>query len=65
MRRCLDCALPLGKKDMFCPRCGSKQPREPKLASRVSAILLLTAVPHALPPASSSELRFTAFTMLM
>jgi rRNA maturation endonuclease Nob1 len=30
MRRCFECGQPLGKKDMFCPRCGAKQPRDPK-----------------------------------
>jgi rRNA maturation endonuclease Nob1 len=30
LRRCVDCGMPLGKKQMFCPRCGAKQPREPK-----------------------------------
>ena len=29
LRRCVDCGQPLGKKDLFCPRCGAKQPREP------------------------------------
>jgi uncharacterized Zn finger protein (UPF0148 family) len=32
LRRCVDCGQPLGKKDLFCPRCGAKQPREPKFA---------------------------------
>ncbi len=30
LRRCFECGQPLGKKDVFCPRCGAKQPREPK-----------------------------------
>jgi uncharacterized Zn finger protein (UPF0148 family) len=30
IRRCFDCGQPLGKKDVFCPRCGAKQPRDPK-----------------------------------
>jgi len=30
LRRCYECGQPLGKKDVFCPRCGAKQPREPK-----------------------------------
>jgi predicted amidophosphoribosyltransferase len=30
LRRCHDCGQPLGKKDRLCPRCGAKQPREPK-----------------------------------
>jgi rRNA maturation endonuclease Nob1 len=30
LRRCIDCGQPIGVKDMFCPRCGAKQPREPK-----------------------------------
>jgi uncharacterized Zn finger protein (UPF0148 family) len=33
MRRCFECGQPLGKKDVFCPRCGAKQPREPKTNS--------------------------------
>lgn len=28
LRRCYECGQPLGKKDIFCPRCGAKQPRE-------------------------------------
>jgi len=30
LRRCHECSQPLGKKDVFCPRCGARQPREPK-----------------------------------
>jgi hypothetical protein len=30
LRRCIECNLPLGKRDRFCPRCGARQPREPK-----------------------------------
>jgi len=30
LRRCVECGQPLGKKNVFCPRCGAKQPREPK-----------------------------------
>ena len=30
MRRCVDCGHPVGNKALFCPRCGAKQPREPK-----------------------------------
>jgi hypothetical protein len=30
LRRCHECGQPLGKKDVFCPRCGAKQPRDPK-----------------------------------
>jgi hypothetical protein len=30
LRRCHECGQPLGKKDVFCPRCGARQPREPK-----------------------------------
>ena len=30
LRRCFECGQPLGKKDAFCPRCGARQPREPK-----------------------------------
>jgi rRNA maturation endonuclease Nob1 len=30
LRRCHDCNQPIGAKDRFCPRCGAKQPREPK-----------------------------------
>jgi uncharacterized Zn finger protein (UPF0148 family) len=32
LRRCFECGHPLGKKDVFCPRCGARQPREPKRA---------------------------------
>jgi len=31
LRRCHECNFPLGSKDLFCPRCGTKQRRE-KLA---------------------------------
>ncbi len=30
LRRCYECGQPLGTKEVFCPRCGAKQPREPK-----------------------------------
>jgi len=30
MRRCHECGQWLGKKDLFCPRCGAKQPRQSK-----------------------------------
>jgi rRNA maturation endonuclease Nob1 len=30
LRRCHECGQPVGQKEMFCPRCGAKQPREPK-----------------------------------
>ena len=32
LRRCYECGQPMGKKEIFCPRCGAKQPREPKRA---------------------------------
>ena len=28
LRRCGDCGFPLGKKEVFCPRCGAKQRRD-------------------------------------
>ena len=28
LRRCFECGQPLGRKDVFCPRCGAKQPRD-------------------------------------
>jgi hypothetical protein len=34
LRRCFECGHPLGKKDLYCPRCGAKQPREPKRGVR-------------------------------
>lgn len=34
LRRYFECGPPLGKKDVYCPRCGVKQPREPKRAVR-------------------------------
>jgi uncharacterized Zn finger protein (UPF0148 family) len=34
LRRCFECGQPIGKKDLFCPRCGAKQPREPKRGVR-------------------------------
>jgi uncharacterized Zn finger protein (UPF0148 family) len=27
LRRCHECGQPLGKKEIFCPRCGTKQRR--------------------------------------
>ena len=30
LRRCAECGQPIGRKELFCPRCGAKQPREPK-----------------------------------
>jgi uncharacterized Zn finger protein (UPF0148 family) len=33
LRRCHECGQPLGKKEVFCPRCSAKQPREPKKQS--------------------------------
>ena len=35
LRRCCDCSQPIGNRDKFCPRCGARQPREPKLRGRV------------------------------
>jgi hypothetical protein len=35
LRRCIECNLPLGKKDRFCPRCGARQPREPSCIGKV------------------------------
>jgi uncharacterized Zn finger protein (UPF0148 family) len=34
LRRCFECGQPLGKKDVFCPRCGARQPREPRRSVR-------------------------------
>jgi hypothetical protein len=33
LRRCYECGHPLGKRDLFCPRCGVRQPRDPKHGS--------------------------------
>ena len=33
LRRCYDCGQPMGRKDIYCPRCGAKQPREPRRES--------------------------------
>jgi rRNA maturation endonuclease Nob1 len=42
LRRCHDCGQPLGKKELFCPRCGAKQPRGPKKQiDRISGIIEL------------------------
>jgi len=49
LRRCFECGQPLGKKDVFCPRCGARQPREPKkqmdgidkIPNRKSTLLLV------------------------
>ena len=37
LRRCHDCGQPLGRKEVFCPRCGAKQPRERKQAAQEGA----------------------------
>lgn len=34
LRRCFECGHPLGKKDLYCSRCGAKQPREPRRAAQ-------------------------------
>jgi tripartite-type tricarboxylate transporter receptor subunit TctC len=31
LRRCADCGRPLGKREKFCGRCGTRQPREPRV----------------------------------
>jgi uncharacterized Zn finger protein (UPF0148 family) len=41
LRRCQECGHPLGRREVFCPRCGAKQPREPK---RVAAAR--QGIPH-------------------
>jgi DNA-directed RNA polymerase subunit RPC12/RpoP len=40
LRRCFECGQPVGRKEIFCPRCGAKQPREPKqeLIDRINRI---------------------------
>jgi len=49
LRRCHECGQPLGTKDIFCPRCGAKQPREPNrsFARATSARLPVLAYPWA------------------
>ena len=37
LRRCFECGQPMGKKEVFCPRCGAKQPREPKKTVKAGA----------------------------
>ena len=44
LRRCSDCSYPIGNRDKFCPRCGTRQPRDP--AHRLLAgVLLCASVP--------------------
>ena len=43
MRRCHECGFPLGKKDVFCPRCGAKQRREkvnPAIMARTATVIM-------------------------
>jgi predicted amidophosphoribosyltransferase len=53
LRRCFECGQPLDKKDVFCPRCGARQPREPrKQMDRInckSCLLDLDVVDVAFP----------------
>ena len=56
LRRCHECGQPLGGKDVFCPRCGARQPRQPKCA-RGGRLRYIAA-------RCSSAARFTALTML-
>jgi rRNA maturation endonuclease Nob1 len=37
LRRCHECAHPLGKKEIFCPRCGAKQRRSMTLITHHSS----------------------------
>ena len=47
LRRCADCNQPIGNRDKFCARCGARQPREPKLHTRlIFAGVLLAAAAH-------------------
>jgi hypothetical protein len=41
LKRCCDCNGPIGNRDKFCPRCGTRQPRAP--ASLVLGLSLLCA----------------------
>src|SRR5436853_6417616 len=43
LRRCSDCNCPLGNRDRFCPRCGTRQPREPKSHAPAIAGIVLSA----------------------
>lgn len=53
LRRCHECGQPLGKKDLFCPRCGAKQPRQPKVRRVTSSCLaaLYAGLPDQFSPA--------------
>ena len=37
LRRCFECGQPIGKKEVFCTRCGAKQPREPRQTAGIKA----------------------------
>lgn len=45
LRRCIDCNQPLGHRDKFCARCGTRQPREPRLnvATLLAGMLMCIA----------------------
>ena len=58
LRRCYECGQPLGRKDVFCPRCGAKQPRDPKQQSmdRINKIYKIQ---------TEGSLRFFALILLI
>jgi len=50
LRRCHECNLPLGNKDLFCPRCGAKQRREKLFciaSARAGSASVRCPLPHA------------------
>lgn len=44
LRRCCDCQCPLGNRDKFCPRCGTRQPREWQLPARAGLVCIAACV---------------------
>jgi hypothetical protein len=52
LRRCCDCQCPLSNRDKFCPRCGTRQPRELRAPARAAfvGLALLGGIAHAQVP---------------
>jgi len=46
LRRCYECGQPMGKKEVFCPRCGAKQPREPRREAAGASSAMKSASAH-------------------
>jgi uncharacterized Zn finger protein (UPF0148 family) len=50
LRRCHESNFPLGKKDVFCPRCGAKQRREKANPAIMAAASIDATPPFPAPP---------------